>query len=154
MFSPDYDALIAALRRVMRALDRSSRRLLIDHGLTAAQRAVLAVLETQPGASSTTLARAAGVGQATLTEMLDRLVARGLVVRTRSTTDRRRVELALTADAERLLRATPVPLPPGFIARYQSLTADERARLVASVATIAELMDDSLEEVADVRHSG
>ena len=154
MFSPDYDSLIEALRRVMRALDRSSRRLLLDHGLTAPQRAVLRVLQTQPGASSTMLAQAAGVGQATLTEMLDRLVARGLVVRKRSETDRRRVELALTEDAERLLHASPVPLPPGFIARYQQLSDDERARLIASVATIAELMDDPVEEVADVRHRG
>lgn len=136
----------------MRALDRSSRRLLLDHGLTGPQRAVLRVLAAQPGASSTTLARAAGVGQATLTEMLDRLVARGLVVRARSESDRRRVELALTEQAERLLVSSPVPLPPGFVERYQALSPDERERLVTSIETIASLMDGP--EVADVRHRG
>lgn len=136
----------------MRALDRSSRRLLLDHGLTGPQRAVLRVLAAQPGASSTTLARAAGVGQATLTEMLDRLVARGLVVRARSESDRRRVELALTEQAERLLVSSPVPLPAGFVERYQALSADERERLVTSIETIASLMDGP--EVADVRHRG
>lgn len=153
MLPPDYDGLIHALRRVMRALDKSSRRLLLDHGLTGPQRAVLRVLATQPGASSTTLARAAGVGQATLTDMLDRLVARGLVVRTRSAADRRRVELALTEAAERLLVSSPVPLPPDFVERYAALPAAERERLVASIETIASLMDAG-PEVADVRHRG
>ncbi len=153
MLPPDYEPLIHALRRVMRALDKSSRRLLIDHGLTGPQRTVLRVLAAKPGASSSALAEAAGVGQATVTDILDRLVARGLVSRVRSETDRRCVELALTPAAEQLLQSSPVPLPPAFVARYSALATDERTRLVENIEWLAALMDRD-DEVDDVRHSG
>ncbi len=112
-----------------------------DHGITSAQRALLQALAARPGVSVGEIARMVGLGQATVTDTLDRLVARGLVSRTRSAADRRRVEIMLTPIAQRLAATLPLPLPDTFVARYQSLPDTERRDLVAAVERLATLMD-------------
>lgn len=137
----DCEPLVVALRRVARSLDRTSRRLMRDHGITSAQRALLNAVFMKPGASVGEIAQAAGLGQATVTDTLDRLVARGLVVRTRSALDRRRVEVRLTPAAERLVSQLPLPLPESFVTRYRALPEGDRRELVAAVERLATLMD-------------
>lgn len=137
----DCEPLVVALRRVARSLDRTSRRLMRDHGITSAQRALLNAVFMKPGASVGEIAQAVGLGQATVTDTLDRLVARGLVIRTRSTLDRRRVEVRLTPTAERLVSQLPLPLPETFVTRYRALPEPDRRELVAAVERLATLMD-------------
>lgn len=135
------EPLVVALRRVARSLDRTSRRLMRDHGITSAQRALLQALAARPGASVGEIARMVGLGQATVTDTLDRLVARGLASRTRSAVDRRRVQITLTPTAQRIVASLPLPLPDTFMTRYQALPDDDRRELVAAVERLASLMD-------------
>jgi DNA-binding MarR family transcriptional regulator len=64
--------------------------------LTPAQFSVLLVLERNPGRNQTEVARALGILRPNFVAMLDGLEARGLCLRSRSTTDRRSHELSLT----------------------------------------------------------
>lgn len=66
--------------------------------------AALMVLRDNPNITQSALGRAIARDKSTVTPLLQDLQRRGLVKRTRSTTDRRSVTLTLTAAGERVLR--------------------------------------------------
>ncbi len=135
---------LAVLRRLIRAMDRHSRRLAVRSHVTGPQLACLAPLADEPALTATELARRVHLSPSTVVRILDRLEARGLVRRERSSEDRRRVmvsatpggrELALLApDSERHpVRQALLDLPPG-----------DRAELVRLLETLGDLVDDRL----------
>jgi DNA-binding MarR family transcriptional regulator len=81
----------------------------IDNGVTYEQWGVLVMILKNRGDTAAVLSRGMECDTGSMTRMLDRLEAKGLVVRTRSTDDRRRVQLELTEagrdKAERLVKA-------------------------------------------------
>jgi DNA-binding MarR family transcriptional regulator len=81
----------------------------VDNDVTYEQWGVLVTILMERGDTAAVLARRMECDTGSMTRMLDRLEAKQLIVRTRSTDDRRRVQLDLTADgkkkAERLVKA-------------------------------------------------
>jgi len=71
--------------------------------LTPGEFGLLVLVERNAGLSQMALARALGIDRSTLVPILDRLQARGLLVRRRSPTDGRTHALALTPAGERAL---------------------------------------------------
>jgi DNA-binding MarR family transcriptional regulator len=66
--------------------------------------ATLQLISANPAVSQVDLAATLGTDRATMMAMIDRLEQRGLVVRKRSTADRRRQELMLTPAGETMLK--------------------------------------------------
>jgi DNA-binding MarR family transcriptional regulator len=95
-------------------------------GLTASQyRAISAIgVGVRSGAL---LARFLDVPASTITTVIDGLESMGLVIRTRAARDRRRVDLALTADGERALRAANVLADRALVELAGGLGAGARA---------------------------
>jgi DNA-binding MarR family transcriptional regulator len=89
-----------ALVRLARELRRETEQL----GVTSRQASLLWLVRRRPGLSLRSLAEAEGISAPSLSGHLDRLEALELVVRVRSSGDRRRVGVELTDDGERLLR--------------------------------------------------
>lgn len=143
------DSLIA-LRRILRATQLSERALAHSAGLTPAQLRVLQILGSGNGAgfSSKTLATRMGVSQATVTALVDRMVARGLVERVRSETDRRQTNITLTAAGENALEIAPDALQQRYVAAFENLQDWEQAQLIASLERIASMLD--AEDIAPV----
>lgn len=83
-------------------LQRRSKRMAATLGITGPQRLVIRLLGRAPGLSAGQLARVLHLHPSTLTGILDRLEARGLVARRADPTDRRRSILGLTAAGRRL----------------------------------------------------
>ncbi|MBM7084112.1 MarR family winged helix-turn-helix transcriptional regulator [Micromonospora sp. WMMD734] len=107
------DQVCFALYAASRALTDVYRPLLDEFGLTYPQYLVLLVLwergDDPPTVSE--LGAALRLDSGTLSPLLKRLAAAGLVVRTRSALDERRVEVGLTADGAALRqRMADVPL--------------------------------------------
>ncbi|MEV4726108.1 MarR family winged helix-turn-helix transcriptional regulator [Micromonospora humida] len=107
------DQVCFALYAASRALTDVYRPLLDEFGLTYPQYLVLLVLwergDDPPTVSE--LGAALRLDSGTLSPLLKRLAAAGLVVRTRCAHDERRVEVELTADGAALRqRMTDVPL--------------------------------------------
>ncbi len=107
------DQVCFALYAASRALTDVYRPLLDEFGLTYPQYLVLLVLwergDDPPTVSE--LGAALRLDSGTLSPLLKRLATAGLVVRTRSALDERRVEVGLTADGAALRqRMTDVPL--------------------------------------------
>jgi DNA-binding MarR family transcriptional regulator len=90
-----------ALWAVVHGLDRASKRMGQQLGITGPQRLVLRVVGLFPGLSAGDLAAVLHVHPSTLTGVLQRLAVQGLIVRLRDPQDRRRTLLRLTAKGNR-----------------------------------------------------
>ncbi|MEO1039536.1 MAG: MarR family transcriptional regulator [Pseudomonadota bacterium] len=137
----DHDAILIALRRITRAIDIQSKRLVKQSGLTAPQLVLIQVLRREGELSSGTIARAVSLSQATVTSILERLERAGLVRRRKSDADRRVVLVGLTAEGREKAETAPELLQAGFIRAFGDLEPWEQHMLIASVQRIAELMD-------------
>jgi DNA-binding MarR family transcriptional regulator len=118
------------------ALDGAARA----HGLTGARDwIVLSALSTGPRQTQLALAHALGLDKTTMTSLLDRMEARGLVTRATDRHDRRARIPELTADGRRVqaevTRArdhVEAGLLATFSAREQDLLRELLARLAAA----------------------
>jgi len=97
-------AVVNGLRRIVRALHRSHRLAEQKFELSAAQLLVLQRLAEVSSLSVNELADRTFTHQSTVSVVVTRLVARGLVRRSRADDDARRAELALTASGRLLLQ--------------------------------------------------
>jgi DNA-binding MarR family transcriptional regulator len=104
------DSVGYLMRRVLLAMTQETDKRLEPHGLTHAQWGPLFMLRKAGSATVAELARELQVDPGAMTRMLDRLEAKGLCQRVRSTDDRRVVNLALTAEGERAADLVPVAL--------------------------------------------
>lgn len=97
------------VKRVRSMLSAAVEREIADSDVTYEQWGVLLALLTRRGDTAACLARVMECDTGSMTRMLDRLEAKELIVRTRSTDDRRRVRLELTESggklADRLIAA-------------------------------------------------
>ncbi|WP_113700465.1 MarR family winged helix-turn-helix transcriptional regulator [Nonomuraea lactucae] len=106
-----HDQLCFAVHTASRALDALYRRELAELGLTYPQYLVMLVLWERERASVKELGAALRLDSGTLSPLLKRLEAAGLVRRERDPGDERSVLVRPTAEGARLReRAEPVPL--------------------------------------------
>ncbi|MEH0820586.1 MULTISPECIES: MarR family winged helix-turn-helix transcriptional regulator [unclassified Micromonospora] len=126
-----------ALYAASRALTDVYRPILDEVGLTYPQYLVLLVLwEREDAPTVSELGAALRLDSGTLSPLLKRLEAAGLVVRSRSARDERRVEVGLTADGRALRqRMDEVPLR---IARATGLTQAELIDLRDTLTRVTE----------------
>jgi DNA-binding MarR family transcriptional regulator len=84
------------LRRAQGAMHRDFMAAIAELELTQKQTATLWLINANPGVSQVSVATALGMDRATMMSITDRLEERTLIIRKRSTVDRRRQELYLT----------------------------------------------------------
>jgi MarR family transcriptional regulator, organic hydroperoxide resistance regulator len=94
---PDVLQFMQLLWAVVHGLDKTSKRMTSEHGVTGPQRLVLRVVGLFPGVSAGNLAAILHVHPSTLTGVLQRLVVQRLLLRVDDPRDRRRAVLRLTA---------------------------------------------------------
>jgi MarR family transcriptional regulator, organic hydroperoxide resistance regulator len=88
-------------------LQKMSKRMEGELGITGPQRLVLRVVGRFPGLSAGELAHIVRLHPSTITGILQRLVARGLIERKRDPADSRRAQLRLKARARLYTRISP-----------------------------------------------
>lgn len=148
------DRVIAALRRIVRAIDLHSRNLVDRFSVTGPQLIALQELARLGQAPVGVLARKVRVSHPTMTGILDRLEKRGLVRRTRDTRDRRRVTAGVTVQGLELLRAAPSPLQDRFRSKFAELEEWEQTLMLATLQRIAAMMDAGELEAVPVLTTG
>lgn len=136
----DEEAVLVAIRKIMRAADIHSRRLSKTAGLTVPQLLLLQAIRTLGAVAISRLSGELNLSQATVTTILDRLEQRGLAVRKRSERDKRVVHAYLTPEGERVLDSAPRPLQERFSAEFGKLQDWEKSMIVASLQRVAALM--------------
>ena len=135
------DEIVAALRRIIRAVDLHSRHLVQEVGLTWPQLASLRVAERLGNCSISALARAVHLGQPTVTGIVQRLERAGFVKRSPHELDGRSVMIDITQAGRELLKKAPSLLQDRFHAELGRLKEWERYQTLASLQRIAEMMD-------------
>lgn len=90
------------LKRVRAMLGAAVEREIADHDVTYEQWGVLLMMLKNRGDTAAMLARCMECDTGSMTRMLDRLEAKDLISRTRSTDDRRCVQLELTPGGKRM----------------------------------------------------
>ncbi len=107
------------------------------HGLRPVEFTILQLIQENRGVTSTRLAQALAVTKPGITVWLDRLVARGLVVRERSDTDGRAQHLSLTAAGKSLVVKALKLLLDADAVSMQHLSEGERKILVELLRKVA-----------------
>jgi len=92
------------MRRAQGAMHRDYMATVSGLDLTQKQTATLWLINSNPGVSQVSVANALGMDRATMMSVTDRLEERSLLIRKRSTVDRRRQELYLTPGGQSMLR--------------------------------------------------
>ena len=141
----DTDPLVVAgrLRPVLVKLNRELRRELTALGVTSGQLSLLAAIEATPGTGVRELAAREGMSAPGMSGHVDRLEAAGFVTRARSSADRRRVGLEVTAEGLRVLRAAKKRRTAWLAERLKALEPEERAAIDAAVEPLAALLEVS-----------
>ena len=100
----------SVLHLLYRAMQCASNLFESEIGImTPRQFAVLAALDGEEGASQAMLTKRTGIDRSTLSEVVQRILAKGFVVRRRSTTDRRAYTVKLTRQGrQKLTSVRPV----------------------------------------------
>jgi len=151
------NAVLVALRRLIRAADLDAKDLARQTGLTTSQLLVLELLEASGEMTVGAIAREVGLAQGTVTSLIDRLVERGLLNRRRANQDRRQVKIAVSDPGRTLLASAPTPLQRRFLEGFSRLQDWEQTSILSSLQRLAHLMGaESLEAapVLDVGHLG
>lgn len=133
--------MLVALRRVMRAVDLHSRRLVQSHGLTGPQAVIIGEVIAHQGLTAGDLARRVNLSQATVTDIVKRLETRGLLCRSRDQADRRRVLISTTEAGQKIHDNAPPLLQETFVARFEALPDWEQTQLLSAMQRIGALMD-------------
>jgi MarR family transcriptional regulator, organic hydroperoxide resistance regulator len=126
------------LRRAQGAMHRDYMATVTGAELTQKQTATLWLINANPGVAQVSVAGALGMDRATMMSIIDRLEERGLVTRKRSTVDRRRQELYLTAAGQSLLRRIKLRTD-AHEQKFKSLF--KPAELAALLAALAKFQD-------------
>lgn len=148
------EATLVALRRILLATELHGKTLARASGVTPVQMRVLALIAADGQATAKSLSGQMRVAQATMTTLIDRLQAKGLVARTRSDTDRRQTILTLTQTGQTLAATAPDPLQDQFTARFDALEDWEQAMIVASLERVAHMLNAATLDAAPLLDLG
>jgi len=148
------EQILIALRRVIRAVDQHSRKLVQSYGLTGPQALLLTEVVRGKRLPAGELAERVSLSHATVTDIVTRLESRGLVERRRDNQDRRRVLVIPTEDGKRIHRQSVPLLQESFVRHLNELEEWERSQLLASLQRIASMMNAGDLDAAPVLASG
>ncbi|MES9869780.1 MAG: MarR family winged helix-turn-helix transcriptional regulator [Sedimenticola sp.] len=149
-----HDVLVS-LRRIIRATDLQSKRMMKLSGLTIPQMMVLRAIESLGDVTVKKISDHVSLSQATVTTILNRLEAKQLVDRVRSSMDRRVVNARLTNDGRDILATAPPLLHEKFIERFDSLESWEKTQILTALQRVASMMDAEAIDAApllDIAH--
>src|SRR4029079_10695667 len=131
------------LRPVLLMLNRHLRREAHAEGITGGQAALLAQIRHHPDLGVRELAAREGISAPSMTRYLDRLEKAGLIVRSRSPEDGRRIRLALTPKGVRVLRSVRRRRTAWLAERLDGLDPAEQRSLSSALAPLEQMLEEA-----------
>jgi DNA-binding MarR family transcriptional regulator len=132
--------VLRSLRRIIRAVDLYSRKLVTQTGLSSPQLICLRQLSSQGPMQTSHLADAVNLSSATVCGILNRLEQRGLVIRERQESDRRRVLVSLSEAGQDTVDNAPPPLNDSFLFKLRALPEREQQDIHSTLGRIVSMM--------------
>jgi DNA-binding MarR family transcriptional regulator len=136
-----HSSVLSLLRKITSTISRHSHRLTVRTGLTVPQLLCLRYIHRHGFLTPGSLAAYLFVSKATVTGILDRLEARGLVRRERNDPDRRKICVELTPEGENLAKDAVWPLQEYFASNLANLSEKECEEIRRTLSLIAEMME-------------
>jgi len=131
------------LRTTVSTLMRAAETAMRPYGLTSVQWAPLMIISRGGNPTAASLARDLNTDTGAMTRMLDRLESKGLLMRSRSATDRRVVELTLTDQGRELTRQIPHHLASVYNSHLAGFSQEEFVTLKNMLRRIIANRDSS-----------
>ena len=147
---PIENQVLVALRRIIRSIDMHSRTLVKYYGLTGPQLVILQEISKHDDITPGRLAKAVSLSQATVSGILERLEKRNLIARRRSDTDRRRVLVRSTRQADHMLDTGPPIMQLSFVEAFNGLQAWEQTMILSSLQRLVSLMNAETLDAAPI----
>lgn len=135
------DSILLSLRRITRAIDQHNKQLSDSYKLTVPQLVCLRHLLAHGAGTTGQLAKGACLSQATVTGIVDRLEAKGLVLRKRSDIDRRKQIVSLTDKGHNLASDMPWPLQERFARALAALENEDLELIDATLQRLVGMME-------------
>lgn len=139
--SDESTEIVIGLRRIVRAIEQYSQEVSKEYGLTGPQLWAMKTLLRSGPLLLGELAEALAVQPSTLSILIDRLEARGLVERIRGRPDRRLVEVALTRAGVRLATNAPEAAQGRLLHGLRVLRPAERRNIGTAIARLVSMME-------------
>ncbi|HEY3182616.1 MAG TPA: MarR family transcriptional regulator [Gaiellaceae bacterium] len=134
-------AIANRLRPALLRLARLLRREVHSLGVTGGQVTLLVGIKNRPGITAAELAEQERISAPGMSGHLVRLEAAQLIRRERAS-DRRRVELFLTEEGERVLRSVKKKRTAWLAERLERLSPGERQAVEAALPALERLLDE------------
>jgi DNA-binding MarR family transcriptional regulator len=131
------------LRPVLLHLNRHLRREVHTSGVSPGQLSLLGLIEGNRGIGVAELAAREGTSMPSVCSHIDRLEASGLVTRRQAERDRRRVDLEVTPEGQRVLKAIRSKRTAWLSARLSRLADTDLAAVAAAIAPLAALLEQA-----------
>jgi len=147
-FKPEVDAIVEAIVYLYTESRRLTKDVAARHGLTGPQLTVVKMLEALGDLSLSRLSEKIRAQNSTVTGIVDRMEREGLVVRTRSATDRRVVHIQLTDKGAGLAREVKVEPIHIFREALLSLSHEDARSLLRILTKLAERVKTIVEREA------
>ncbi len=129
-----------AIRRLVRTLRTSANEIERDTGLTSAQNFVLQLLSQAPAESMNELAARTMTDQSSVSVVVSRLEAKGLVTRAQSAADARRTRVEVTPAGRELLDGKQPTVQARLIRALESMSPDTLVLLEYQLTELTALM--------------
>lgn len=134
-------SILNSLRRIIRSIDKHNKQLSNSRKLTVPQLVCLRQLLLEGPQTNGDLSKGVFLSKASLTGIIDRLEAKGLVCRQRCPNDRRRVEVSLTPEGEQMAKSMPWPLQERFMQGLSSLSEEEICMVDKTLKNLLDMME-------------
>src|SRR3990167_7277214 len=135
------DEVLISLKRIIRAIDLHSKKLVTKYGITGPQALVLKRIIHYKKVPSGILARDVNLSHATVTSILDRLEKQNYIVRIPSLDDKRKVLIEPTDRAIKIFKNAPPLLQEEFISAFHKLDSWEQTQMLSTLQRIGTMMD-------------
>ncbi|MCG3115459.1 MAG: MarR family transcriptional regulator [Candidatus Manganitrophus sp. SA1] len=133
--------IVQSFRRIFKAIHQYSEEVLKEFGVTGPQLWLLKTLREEGGTSVGELSEKMYLHISTVSGIIDRLEAKGYVVRKREAPDRRVVTVHLTAAGKRIVDRAPEPSQGKLLYSLQTLSEKEVLEMHDALQKIVRLME-------------
>ncbi len=140
--------IFRSLRRIMRAVDVYSHKLSTEHKITSPQLLCLQTLDSDGPLTNSALAKLVHLSPSTVVGILDRLEAKKLIIRERSTQDRRVVLVFMSDEGRRFVDTAPSLLQNRLAEGLVQLPESEQIAIAQSLEKIVDLLEVTDPEAA------
>ncbi len=146
--------ILQALRRIIRAVDIHSHKLVAQHKITGPQLGCLLAVKESGPITSAKLAQKVYLSPSTIVGIIDRLEEKKLVERNRDSKDRRLIHICITATGEQLVAAAPSLLQDTLVNALVELPDREQISITMALEKLVDLMEVDHINAAPILETG